>query len=516
MSSISDEVSTGMKAAYHDRTPRVLSLQSYSVHGYVGNKSATFPLQCMGLDVSAINTVTLSNRPGYPGGYSGKEMDPNELLDLIKGLDANSLLNFDIVISGYVSSLAMLHGLGEGLNTVRQAAPNAFFVCDPVLGDNGKYYVPSELLDAYKNVIIPMSNAVMPNAFETGVLTGVDVKNIDSAREACRRLHEMGPEYCLLKGVNLHGESDQLSMVLSSKSNKKLFCIDTPKLDFTFFGCGDLCTAVASAWLLKHSDNLPLVLEKVSGTMHAVTARTVEKNSPELLIVENRDIYANPPPPISLAYPVHGNLVGLIFDMDGTLTEPGAINFGAMYSRIGFNKRKGVDILTQIFQDLPLHEHEAAHAVIIDEELKGCDAMKLQPDLSELLEYLNEHSIRAAISTRNCAEAFDRFRNMAKLSDKSFSPILSRESLNGINKPDPQVALHILEAWDAVDRPHEVWFIGDSIDDMKCGKGAGCRTCFVTTPSMAHDPSHAAFIDISVTSLREFIEHIRYHDVVIR
>lgn len=27
------------------KTPRVLSIQSHVVHGYVGNKSATFPLQ---------------------------------------------------------------------------------------------------------------------------------------------------------------------------------------------------------------------------------------------------------------------------------------------------------------------------------------------------------------------------------------------------------------------------------------------------------------------------------------
>jgi len=31
--------------------------QSHVVHGYVGNKSATFPLQVLGFDVDAINSV---------------------------------------------------------------------------------------------------------------------------------------------------------------------------------------------------------------------------------------------------------------------------------------------------------------------------------------------------------------------------------------------------------------------------------------------------------------------------
>ena len=32
-------------------TERVLSIQSHTVHGYVGNKSAVFPLQLLGFEV---------------------------------------------------------------------------------------------------------------------------------------------------------------------------------------------------------------------------------------------------------------------------------------------------------------------------------------------------------------------------------------------------------------------------------------------------------------------------------
>ena len=34
-----------------DLAPRVLSVQSHVVSGYVGNKSATFPLQLLGFEV---------------------------------------------------------------------------------------------------------------------------------------------------------------------------------------------------------------------------------------------------------------------------------------------------------------------------------------------------------------------------------------------------------------------------------------------------------------------------------
>lgn len=495
-------------------TPRLLSLQSHAVHGYVGNKAATFPLQCLGFDVSAVNTTTLSNRPGYAGGFKGKAMNRGELQDLIAGLGDNSLLDFDVVVSGYLASLDMAQGLSTVFDAVRSSAPAVLVVCDPVLGDNGRFYVPIELLDEYKDRIIPRSDVVSPNAFETEALCGVAVRCTNSAREACRRFHAMGPEYCLLKGVQLHGPSGPLSMVLSRKSDRKIFCIDAPRIEGTFYGCGDLCTAVASAWLYKTKD-LAIVLEHVSSTMQTVISKSLLKKSRELSIIECRDVYAQPPDPFSDAYPVHGCLSGIIFDMDGTLTEPGAIDFKAMYDRIGFVKRKGVDILTQISEDLHEDKHEAAHAIIVDEEMKGCDAMQLQPDLGDLLACLKERRIRSAISTRNCAKAYDRFQEMAGFEHESvFSPVLSRESLNGINKPDPQVANHILETWGAVDNPSEVWFVGDSLDDMICGKRAGCRTCLVSPTGLANKSvDYADFVDICVTSLSEFMDHIRYHEI---
>lgn len=50
---------------------RVLSIQSHVVSGYVGNKSATFPLQVLGFEVDAINSVQFSNHTGY-GHWKGQ------------------------------------------------------------------------------------------------------------------------------------------------------------------------------------------------------------------------------------------------------------------------------------------------------------------------------------------------------------------------------------------------------------------------------------------------------------
>lgn len=43
----------------------ILSIQSHVAYGHVGNASATFPMQRLGVDVWPIHTVQFSNHTGY-------------------------------------------------------------------------------------------------------------------------------------------------------------------------------------------------------------------------------------------------------------------------------------------------------------------------------------------------------------------------------------------------------------------------------------------------------------------
>jgi pyridoxine kinase len=43
----------------------ILSIQSHVAYGHAGNSAAVFPLQRLGHEVWAINTVEFSNHTGY-------------------------------------------------------------------------------------------------------------------------------------------------------------------------------------------------------------------------------------------------------------------------------------------------------------------------------------------------------------------------------------------------------------------------------------------------------------------
>jgi pyridoxal/pyridoxine/pyridoxamine kinase len=72
------------------------------------------------------------------------------------------------------------------------SAAFAVAVCDPVLGDNGRLYVPQELVQIYKEQVIPHATLLTPNQFELELLTDCKVSSQADALRACARLHEAG------------------------------------------------------------------------------------------------------------------------------------------------------------------------------------------------------------------------------------------------------------------------------------------------------------------------------------
>ncbi|CUA74191.1 O-methylsterigmatocystin oxidoreductase [Rhizoctonia solani] len=111
-------------------TKRVLSIQSHVVHGYVGNKAATFPLQLLGWDVDAINTVQFSNHAGYRS-HGGSKTDKDQLIDIFSILEKNEFTQIDALISGYVPGADGLSALADFAAHLKTENPNLLFVLDP-------------------------------------------------------------------------------------------------------------------------------------------------------------------------------------------------------------------------------------------------------------------------------------------------------------------------------------------------------------------------------------------------
>ena len=254
----------------------------------VGNKAAVFPLQLLGFDVDQVNSVQFSNHTGY-GSWEGEVLQGDMLLKLVNGMEENGLLSDETghILTGYIGSESFLRAVVDCVRKMKAINPQVRFVCDPVLGDIGRFYVPEQLVKIYKEEVIPLANVLTPNQFEAEQLTGVRIENIDEAKRACSILHDiMGVNSLVLITSIVFEDDNEDSMGMfaskrhsgsgagsSHKDEQQIVYI--PKLPGQFTGTGDICAAM---WLALTADmdasSLGQKLELLSTIMNAIVERT--------------------------------------------------------------------------------------------------------------------------------------------------------------------------------------------------------------------------------------------------
>ncbi|XP_022998513.1 pyridoxal kinase-like [Cucurbita maxima] len=285
-------------------TGRVLSIQSHTVQGYVGNKSAVFPLQLLGYDVDPINSVQFSNHTGYPT-FKGQVLNGGQLWDLIEGLEENELLYYTHLLTGYIGSVSFLNTVLKVVDKLRSVNPKLTYVCDPVMGDEGKLYVPQELVSVYREKVVPVASMLTPNQFEAEQLTGLRIQSEGDGREACNILHAAGPTKVVITSISMNGE---LLLIGSHQKNEgqspEQFKIAIPKIPAYFTGTGDLTTALLLGWSNKYPEHLDLAAELAVSSLQAVLHRTMndyksaghdpESSSLEIRLIQSQDDIRNP------------------------------------------------------------------------------------------------------------------------------------------------------------------------------------------------------------------------------
>ncbi|KAG8466493.1 hypothetical protein KFE25_002249 [Diacronema lutheri] len=259
---------------------RVLSIQSHVVHGYVGNKAAVLPLQILGLEVDFINSVQFSNHTGYPK-FTGERLGGDALGELVSGLRANGLIGYTHVLTGYIGAASFLRAVIATVKAVREAQPSAVYVCDPVLGDGGRLYVPEELVDIYREEVLPLASVLTPNHFEAELLTRSTIATEDDAFRACAALHARGVRTIVITSAVLRadgangganggadggkgggdggsgdGEGGRVITLLASQRSAGApadtrYRIEIPAIRGAYTGTGDLTAALILAWMHK-------------------------------------------------------------------------------------------------------------------------------------------------------------------------------------------------------------------------------------------------------------------------
>jgi pyridoxine kinase len=266
--------------------PKVLSFSSQVAYGHVGHSAGQFALQRLGVEVIALPTVILSNRPNRPH-KAGQRIEPDKLADMLASLEANGLLSgLDAVFTGYMPSAAHAERVAEAVLWLKGKRPGLRVMCDPILGDDpGGLYVPEETAVAIRDRLIPLATIVKPNRFELGWLRNTTVNSLASAMEAA---WDLAPMVLVTSGAEPVGKLTNLLICRDGG-----WVTEVIRREQVPNGGGDLMAALFLGHLVQRRTPAEALALATAG-VEAVVEESLERD--ELCLIETQDRWAMPAP----------------------------------------------------------------------------------------------------------------------------------------------------------------------------------------------------------------------------
>jgi hydrogenase expression/formation protein HypE len=169
-------------------------------------------------------------------------------------------------------------------------------------------------------------------------------------------------------------------------------------------------------------------------------------------------------------------LRAVIFDFDGTLTHPGALDFAALKREVGCPPDQ---LVLEWILALPEGAvRDAATAALERFELQAADASMPNEGAEETVRRLTGAGLAVAVLTRNGRGAVERaLRRFPTLTMADFTVIVTRDDGAVPPKPAPDGVLLAAAAMGVP--PEETLVVGDFLLDVRAGRAAGAVTAYL-------------------------------------
>ncbi|MEE4356560.1 MAG: HAD-IA family hydrolase [Desulfococcaceae bacterium] len=171
----------------------------------------------------------------------------------------------------------------------------------------------------------------------------------------------------------------------------------------------------------------------------------------------------------------------VLFDFDGTLTQPGALDFAEIKNKIGCPCEETV--LEYIERIPEAEKKKRAEKILQDAETES--AKKSQPNkgAEEILGHIRSLGLKTVIITRNSRCSVElALKNFPRTAPDDFDMIITRET-EAAPKPRPDGILLAAEKMGV--SPSSLLMVGDFLFDIQAGKNAGSPTVFLSNGNTA-------------------------------
>jgi pyridoxine kinase len=275
----------------------VISIQSQVAYGHVGNSAAVFPIQMHGIDVIAVPTTLLSNRPGYPT-IRGRVLEAQLVAEILLGIEERGVLDTaQMILSGYLGSAEIAAVVADFVRRAKAQNPALTYACDPVLGDrDGGLFVQADIPPLMRDVLCPLADIITPNHFEFEWLCGTKAGTVDLVIEAAQALMMNGPSAIVVTSAELADTPEDAIETIAierSKACSRAWRVRTPKLPISPSGTGDLFASLLVSARVRGS-NIPDALGRAASAIFAVLEQTAARGTEEMCIVESAALLAHP------------------------------------------------------------------------------------------------------------------------------------------------------------------------------------------------------------------------------
>ena len=231
------------------QTPlRVLTIAGSDSGGGAGIQADMRTFALLGIHgLVAITAVTVQNSVGVKGFHEIP-------LDIVAGqIEAvASDIGLQAAKTGMLASSDIIDTIADTWVSQDLDVP---LVVDPVCASmHGDPLLHPSALDSLKGRLLPLATLVTPNLDEVRLLTGIEVVDADTQRDAARALYDLGPQWALVKGGHLRSSSHSPDLLFDGTEFHEF---DSTRIDTGHdHGAGDtLAAAVASA--LAHGYSMP-------------------------------------------------------------------------------------------------------------------------------------------------------------------------------------------------------------------------------------------------------------------
>lgn len=165
---------------------------------------------------------------------------------------------------------------------------------------------------------------------------------------------------------------------------------------------------------------------------------------------------------------------GVLFDFDGTLTRPGALDFAAIRREIGCPESMAI---LEYLETLPAFKRQPSMKILEGKEKDAARASRPNTGAEECLARLKAESIPFGVLTRNSPAsvriAMEGFKGIC-LDD--FAAVISR--LDSLPKPHPDGVFQAARRMGV--EPAELMVVGDFRFDVLAGKAANAFTVLLS------------------------------------